>query len=572
MMRAFVGLLLALLLAGCGGPLSGVALESLAESQRRALFTITLPAVERTDGVVRTWPGADPQVSTVRELLFGLHGIDTASASQVAGDRPIGIAAARIDLPGPQGPRSVTVNALAFALREGIVADEWLDGVGSVGDRAGALALVTQGGRMVAEDPSRRYGWLKTGRLYLQLGPNQVILSGTLEGLLVAGPAAGAARQGAGGDLVLNAHPPVWARGREKELAQQLAAFLSFLRRGTDRSQALPGTAGLLATASALHLLNPFLGAEAVDLTLKVDPAGARLDLRTRAPTGPAEPPLAPSLDRALGGQGVAALGALDCRRHIRARQRLLIDVWQSAGGPGVTELERLVDAQQAALEGTCSFAVTTAGEIWSEEVSYPLRPGASGDELLAALTAAIRSGGLPGLNGALDDVTTARLLLSTGEGTLSVDRVLGDTGSPSTRHAAALRGSAILRDRFALRGGRLLSLSGANVAERLAQLSRPPASPAPLPPELELALAAGRGKGGFVFLDLTALWKPYLKAAQIIRGPLAEVVARNPTLLKERRPVVVTLEPSAGLDATVSVPPQTFFYLLAAASLLFGS
>jgi hypothetical protein len=564
MKRAIV----AVLLAGCGGPLSGVHLESAAESQRRAIFTITLPAVERTDGVMRSWAGGEAGASTVRDLLLALYGIDAAAAARVAGDHPIGLAAARIDLPGPQGPVPVTVNALAFALRDAVSAAEWLDGVGNIGDRAGPLALVTQGGRMVAEDPSRRYGWLKTGRLYCHLGGNQVIVSGTLQGLLLAGPAAAAARHAADGDLVMNVHPPVWAQGRVKELAGQLAAFLDLLRRGKD--QLPPGTAGLLAVANALHYLQPLVGAQAADLTLKVDAAGAQLGLRTSGAAGPSEAPLAPALDRALTGGEVAALGAVDCRRRIRARQQLLIGAWQAAGGPGVAELERLVDAQQAALEGSCSFAVRTQGEIWREEASYPLRPGESGEALLAALTAAIRSGGWPGLNGALEDLKTSKLLLSTEGSVVSLDRVLGDTASPGTRQAAALRGSPILRERFAIRDGRLLALSGTHAAERLGQLSQAN-KPGPIPPELERALAAGQGKGGFVFLDLAALWRPYLKAAQVSRTPLAQVVARNATLLKERRPVVVTIEPGPDLDATVTLPPQTFFYLLAVASLLFS-
>src|SRR4026207_526612 len=71
--------------------------------------------------------------------------------------------------------------------RRGVAGDDWLDSVGNVAERAGKLALVTQGGHMVAEDPSRRYAWLKTGQLYFQVDGDQVVVSATLQGLVVAG-------------------------------------------------------------------------------------------------------------------------------------------------------------------------------------------------------------------------------------------------------------------------------------------------------------------------------------------------------------------------------------------------
>jgi hypothetical protein len=291
----------------------------------------------------------------------------------------------------------------------------------------------------------------------------------------------------------------------------------------------------------------------------------------TRGGDQRSEPPLAPALDPALIEEPVAALGALDCRNRLGPRQRLRNAAWRATGGPGAKELDALVDAEQAALEGSCSFAVHTAGEVWSDEASYPLRAQARGDELLQALTGAIRSGGLPSLQNAIDDVRTEKLLFSTTDGgALALDRVLAELSSPRTRHAAALHGAPVLRDRFAVRHGRLLAVSGAHADQRLEQLAarRPPRA---LPPELDQVLAAGRGKAGFLFLDLTSLWKPYLKAAQVIQSPLATLVARHPALLKERRPLVITLEPDAALAATLTMPPPTFAFLLDVAAILFA-
>ena len=564
-MKRALGLLL--FLGACGGPLSGVSLQSGSESQRRALMSLTFPAIDRTDGVMRGWKGAEPGSSTVRDLLFALYGIEAAAAAQVATDRPVGISVARVDLPGPRGPEPTAVNAMAFALRESVSTEAWLESLGKVQDRSGPLALVTQSARVALDGPSRQYGWLQTGRLYFHQDGNYLILSNTLEGLTVAGPAARAARLAADGDLVVKAYPQVWARQRVKDLARQLAELLDFLRRGSSKEQPPSRTAGILAAANALYYLQPFAAADQVDFALKVSAAGAELQVRTTPGASPA-PGLAPVLDRALVGEDLAALGALDCRQRIGARQRLLISAWQATGGPGVAELGQLVDAEQAALDGTCSFAVHTAGEVWSEEASYPLRAGASGPALVEALKAAIRSGGLPNLEGAADDLKTDKLLLSIENEVVSLDRVLGAAGSPQTRHAAALHGAAILHQRFTVRAGRFLALSGAHADERLTQLGK--GTPA-LPPELERALASGRGKGGFVFLDLTALWKPYLKAAQVIQSPIARVVAKDPTLLQERRPLVVTLEPRSNLDATITMPPQTFGFLLIVAALLFG-
>jgi hypothetical protein len=211
---------------------------------------------------------------------------------------------------------------------------------------------------------------------------------------------------------------------------------------------------------------------------------------------------------------------------------------------------------------------VDTSDEVWSEQASFALQPGVSAAALLDPLAAAIRSGGLPNLQSAADELATQKLLLDAERGTLAIDRVLGNAASPRTRHAAALYGGAVLHERFAVRSHHLLITSGAHAGERLARLAADrPARP--LPVELEKALAAGRGKAGFLFLDLTALWRPYLKAAQVTQSPLAELVARNPALFKERRALVLTLERGPAIDATVTMPPATFAFLLAVIPML---
>ena len=276
--------LVLLVLVGCGGPLAGVSLQSGSESQRRALMSLTFPAIDRTDGVMRRWKGAEPEASTVRDLLFALYGVDAASAAQVATDRPVGISVARVDLPGPKGPEPTAVNAMAFALRESVSTEAWLEGLGTMKDRSGPLALVTQSVRVAIEGSSTpMYSWRQTGRLYFHLDGNHLILSSTLEGLTVAGPAARAARVAAEGDLVIKAYPQVWARQRVKDLARQLAGFLDFLRRGSAADQP-SRTAGILAATNAYYYLQPFAAAEEADFTLQVTAAGAELQVRTTMP------------------------------------------------------------------------------------------------------------------------------------------------------------------------------------------------------------------------------------------------------------------------------------------------
>jgi hypothetical protein len=55
-----------------------------------------------------------------------------------------------------------------------------------------------------------------------------------------------------------------------------------------------------------------------------------------------------------------------------------------------------------------------------------------------------------------------------------------------------------------------------------------------------------------------------------VIRGPLSEMVARNPALFTQRRPLVLTLDGAGSLDATVSLPPATVSFLVAVAAQLF--
>jgi len=303
-----------------------------------------------------------------------------------------------------------------------------------------------------------------------------------------------------------------------------LLAFLAFLRGQT------------WAPAGGTDL-DPVLSAASANAVLRVSATGAELHWQA---TGGGEVRPLPALDPALADAQVAALEALDC--HTRPVARL------------------------AALTGTCSTAVRTTDEVWSEEASYPLRPGTTAGQVLEALTAAVRAGAVPGAGG----LPVEKVLLSPDDRVLAADRVLGARSSDQARHAAAVHGGAVLRDRFTVRDGRLLAASGPRADERLRQLATP--GPAhPLPPELQRALATGRGRGGFLFLDLTALWKPYLKAAQVVESPLAGLVARRPDLIKVGRPMVITLEPGAALDATVTLPPVTVSFLLAVASLLFA-
>jgi hypothetical protein len=362
---------------------------------------------------------------------------------------------------------------------------------------------------------------------------------------------------------MISLHPLAWPRAHRDQLASALAALMEVVRAG--RLSTGSPTADALAAASALARLEPILTATTAELTATIHVTEVELAVRAKGPDLREAP--RPALDPALAGDDVAALGALDCRGRA-ARQRRLLDVWRAAAGPGGGALAALSDAEQA-FEGPCSFAVRTAGEVWSEVASHPLRAGARPEALLEAYAAAIRSGGLPGLQAAIDDLPAGRLLFHANDGTLALDRVMA-TDSPQARQAAAVEGGAVLRRRYAVRDRRLLAAAGADADQRL-QASGAKAAP-PLPAELARALAAGRGQGGFLFLDLTALWRPYLKAAQLAQSPLAALVARNAALFKERRPVVLTLEPAAGLDASITMPPATFAFLLAVAAMLSGT
>jgi hypothetical protein len=537
--------LAALLLLGCGGPLAGARLAPLAESQGQVMAALSIASLAGIEGAEGS--------TSARALLFSRHDLPPAALQLVAAERPLGLAVVRTE----QGPasRPTAVSAIAFQVQDPEGARHWLERLGSVAAHRGDLFLV--------------------GSHWAEAHDDQVILSDSREGLLAAGNAARAAAheaRGRRGEARLTVHPPRWAPSQRQELGELAAAFLDRLRHGRVLERQAGTTAALLVASNARHLLSPFDEAESAVLTAVLEPAGARLSVRTSPRAGIAAlPPLLPTLDRAVAGDPhVAALGALDCRRRLFVRQPSFVSAWRATAGVGADQLTALVQAEERALDGTCSFAVHTQHELWAEEASYPLRSGAAAAPLAEALVSAIRAGGLPNLESAASELRVGKLLYSRGDdGVLALDRVLGAPDSARTRHAAALYGGITLRDRLAVSRGRLLFASGAHADQRMAALLSPPAPE--LPPELSAALAEGRGRAGYLFLDLTALWKPYLKAAQVTQDPLAELVARDPALFDHRRPAVVTLEPGSPLDATITMPVETWHFLLAAALMLFG-
>jgi hypothetical protein len=566
MTRATTGAVTLLgLLGGCaGGPLSGVRLQSFIEAQRHALATMTIPSLDQADQVVRSWPSAGAELAPLAHLVLGLHGIPAEAADAAATGSPIGLALSRADRPGPQGPVPTEVAAISFALDDPAAARQWIGRVGDVDAHTDELYRARRSAPVeVGRDLLRRSVTVAGGTLWFHVDRDEVIVSDSQLGLELAGPAARAARRHGGEEISLRVFPQVWAPSQRHRLAARLARLLTHLKRGRDPGQgSAAATGSMLRTVDALVLLRPFISATVASFALRLDAAGATLRVSSdgRAP----EAALVPVLDPALATQRApAAIGALDCREPVLTRQRALAAAWKARGGQGADELLRLVEVETQVLAGSCSFAVHTDDELLDEVASYPLRAGAAGDELGEALVSAIRSGGLPSLGSALLDLSNARLFFERkDDGVLALNRVLGAAERLETRHAAALSGTPVLRDRFAIKDGRLLAASGAGADQRIEQLAATPGAAAPLPAELQRALAGGRGKGGFLFADLTALWTPYLKAAQAVTSPLAELVSRRPALLKERRPLVVTMEPAAGFKATVTMPPQTFEFV----------
>ena len=558
--------------AGCGGPLANARLDPLEESQRRVLFSASFPSLDRTDGTIGKWGEDQGDKTPIRTLVFSLFGLGGPAVKSLAADRPVGIAVIRADRPDPKGSIPGMLTAISFSLKDADV-KQWLNELGEVEDHSRSFHLVRQ--RFLAEIGQglyRKTVWVKATTYWVHVEGNEVMLSNDAAGLMMAGPAARAARRSGGDDVAIEVHPPIWARSQKQDLARWLGSRLTYLRQGRlpKAEDVSPAGATLVAT-NAYYYLHALMDASTAVLSVKFDTPGVEVRLRTTPPGGQeTAPPLSPPvLDRTLLTEAPpAALGALDCRGRMFVRQRALNRAWQETGGPGVAELNQMVDAQEQTLDGTCSFAVHTDNDVWADEASYRLRSGASAESLTSSIVAALRSGGLANLHSAQDDLKTAKLLLTTDDDVFGVDRVLGATATLEAQHAAALHGGATLRDRYSVRGDRLLSVSGARAPERLEKLSKPSGAGS-LPEELERALRTGRGKAGFVFLDMFGLWRPFLKAGLVIKSPLAEAVAKTPTMLKQRRPLVITMEPSAGLDATVTMTPPTFGFLFAAGALL---
>jgi hypothetical protein len=571
-------LLIATAVAGCGGPLAKAHLMSVEESKQRVLFSTALPRLDQLDAAVRSWaPGTATDVTPVRDVVFGMFSVPGDAMEGIATDHPVSIAATRADMRNEKGDLVPTlVSAIAFTLKRPGSSGEWLKTLGVEYDHVGPFYIVHRDVPVTIDQGIYlTRAWQHTGSFYLHVEGDAVLLANDLLAMQVAGPAAKAAWKTGSSEIVVNLQPQVLAREQKRNIARGLANLLTFLRQGRPaNADANTQLQAMLAGTSAFYYLRTITDAPSAELAFRFGNEGVDLHLRTQlAPGVQVTPPLRPALDHSLlTTKTPAAFGSFDCNGRLFGRQPMLNVVWRSTKGPGSDELDRLVQAEEKALEGSCAFVVRTDDELWSEEASYPLRPDASADALSSAMQDAIRSGGWPNLESGLDDLETAQFLLTRDKDVWGLDRVLGATTTKETRHAAALHGGATLHDRFAVRGGRFLATSGVHAAERIEQIAKPGnGADTPLPAELERALASGRGQGGIAYLDLTALWKPYLKAAQVIDSPLGELVTKVPDLFKTRRPMVITVEPTPALDATVTMPPATFGFVFAIATLLFA-
>lgn len=563
---------LALLAAGCGGVFEKARMMDAAEVRPSLMATIVFPSLARTDATLASWPENPEKEAVARVAALWPYGISSTSAEHVALDRQIAIAIVGMTIATPRGPLSVRLDAVAFHAKSRGEVDDLAGRMGIVHETNGDFILVQRRkGLRTAVIGSTPMMVRDNLDIFIQARGTDVVMATSLEGLQAAGSSARAARdRSVKGDVAISLYPPAWSAEDRKDLASSYLALAKYLRHGRDTRAQQGRTAGdMLDEVDAVFSVKPFFAGEESTFVLTVEAAGARLHAVTR-PTAPAARRVAPAVafDRTLARDGrVAALGAVDCSPRLIERQRAMVRVWKGTGGPGADELARLAAAQTDVLDGSCSFAVRTDGEIWSVESSYPVRVGADPAPLEQAYVAAIRSGGLPNLQSASDDLKTAKFLLSHTDGVIGLDRVLANDGSVEARHTAALYGGQVLQDRIAVKGDRLLVVSGARADQQIADLSRPHAGK--LPVEVERELATGRGKGGFIFVDVMGVWAPYLKAAQVVQSPLSGLVARVPDLAKRRLPLVVTLEPTAGIDATVAMPTPTFSFLWGVAAVL---
>jgi hypothetical protein len=336
---------------------------------------------------------------------------------------------------------------------------------------------------------------------------------------------------------------------------------------------------------SGRRWIRPFLEAKAIaiDIHRPTPDQDVVVRLATTAADGGQPASVAVAFDEGLLDDPTpAAFGAFDCGRHVLPHKRELAEAWKVSEGPGAEELLRLADVQAEALDGSCSFAVHTKDNLLATDISYRLRSNADPQALERAVAAAVRSGGLPNLDTALDDLTTAEFLVGKEDGkeegkedgkpegnrkkaakdgtVLALTRVLGEPDSNRTRYASALYGGGRLVERMVVRDGHLLTYAGAGSKERLQRRSATREARG----EVKAALAAGRGKAGFLYADLMALYMPFVKASQFSGGDLSKQFAENPELLKKRLPLLLTLEPAPGLDATIKLPSDSFAILVA--------
>lgn len=532
-------------------PIEGI--RTASEARPSLLASATVAPLERISGDVDGLSRALGLPFTGKDLLTMLAAqqrLDATSSGNIDTARPIGLAVV-----APAAKDQEPLEALALSARGADGATKLVSALGTTDERQKGAQRITR--------PDGTVIWVATAGATL-------FVSGSFEGLAVAGALALEAQKPPSSDLVVTLFPDAFARWQKTDVRTALAAFrkemideqlVAAQRRGAP----VPGPAERLMYETALDLmLDPLGDTLAGSFSLDLDAQkGIRVGLQFQPRPGSAfakqiAAPTPYAVDPALLGAGsdpIAGVWAVGPSPFWMEVYDRVFQAQARAGMRGAAEVSKRYQALRPHLTGAGSGAVRMHGGAMTNDAVVALK-GPPSTVALDAVTALASSRGFVDLLSEIYGRATPKVNVRRERDSLRTELAFplqNRPGDPGTA-LKAFFGSPTLTALTTVSGGRLLVATEPGASARLGALAAPRA-PAP-PPELAAALEETRGHDGFLYLDLWSLMKPAIPLAMKPReAQVFSLMTNMPGFSTLKLPMVMSYRGGPALTAELRVP-----------------
>ena len=561
--------LLAVLVAGgcapgCKKTVPGPPVEGLrpAEQERPNLVaTVTLAPLDRTMGKVNTLsqklslPFAGKDLIT---MFTAQNDVTPEVLAHVDTTQPVAVAYV-----AAKGKDHAPVEAMAATLREDDGADKIAAALGQVQEK--------QRGARRLRRPSGASVWVASHR-------KTFLASSSFEGLAAAGALALEAQKVPADDVVFTVHPDAVARWRQTDVRTALAQFRKEavddqIAAAERRGGPVPGAAERVMIDATLEALtDPIAESSAGALSLNVDPErGIRVAARLDPKPGSAlakrmATPTPYAVDPALlapGGGGGAVIGLwsvgpgpfwLDLYGKVFAAQA-------KAGLKGAAEVNRHYQAVRPLLTGAGSGTLRASRAGIGVDLLLPVA-GPAPAAALDAVAALALSRGLVELLGEIYGRSAPEVRARREGATVRAELAFPVRDRPGDIGTAlkAVAGSSTLTALVSTSGGRLLAVTEPEASARLAALTAAAMAPAGARAaaggaDLTAALAETRGRDGVFYIDLWAVARPALTAADTQAARMIGMISALPGFGNLKLPAVMSYQGGQRFEAELRLP-----------------